>query len=257
MKNGAELLDRLIKDIISDSATSYVSVLLSTEEAVDESNDHTDKQGGSIDLPTAFSLQRFIPLLQERIFVLNPFTRMFLVSWITLLDSIPDLELISFLPSFLGGLFRFLNDSNQDVVTSTQHVLERFLDEVKLVARVKRGLTEHRKALLDNDVASSPGSVKSGASVDENVLPLPETTDVQVLLGDDAAHAAESVTETSSADADHTPINEDWVPGQDVHVDHPKILDILVTFLRDAPGEWILQPWCKYTLTFLQRSTYS
>lgn len=251
MKNGAELLDRLIKDIISDSATSYVSVLLTTEEAIDDSNAHTHTQGGSAELPTAFSLQRFIPLLQERIFVLNPFTRMFLVSWITLLDSIPDLELISFLPSFLGGLFRFLNDSNQDVVTSTQHVLERFLDEVKLVARVKRGLTEHRKVLLDNDIASSSGSVKSGASVHENVLPLPETIDVQALIGDGVDQASRGATETSSIDADHTPVNEDWVPGQDVHVDHPKLLEILVTFLRDAPGELVLQRSWELILTVL------
>ncbi len=52
----------------------------------------------------AFSLAHFIPLLSERIYVINPFTRSYLVSWITVLDSVPDLELVSFLPDFLDGL---------------------------------------------------------------------------------------------------------------------------------------------------------
>lgn len=52
----------------------------------------------------AFSLAHFIPLLRERIYVVSPFTRSYLVSWITVLDSVPELELISFLPEFLDGL---------------------------------------------------------------------------------------------------------------------------------------------------------
>ena len=52
----------------------------------------------------AFSLANFIPLLSDRIYVVNPFTRSFLVSWITVLDSVPELELISYLPEFLDGL---------------------------------------------------------------------------------------------------------------------------------------------------------
>lgn len=52
----------------------------------------------------AFSLARFIPLLQDRIYVISPFTRSYLVSWITVLDSVPELELITYLPEFLDGL---------------------------------------------------------------------------------------------------------------------------------------------------------
>jgi len=52
----------------------------------------------------AFSLAHFIPLLADRIFVISPFTRSYLVSWITVLDSVPELELISYLPDFLDGL---------------------------------------------------------------------------------------------------------------------------------------------------------
>lgn len=52
----------------------------------------------------AFSLAKFVPLLAERIYVISPFTRSHLVSWITILDSVPDLELVSYLPEFLDGL---------------------------------------------------------------------------------------------------------------------------------------------------------
>src|SRR5436309_2292038 len=114
VKNGAELLDRLIKDIVAESAASYVSILHTPREAGGEEQGD-ERRASSEELPTAFSLERFLPLLEERINVINPFTRTFLVAWITLLDSIPDLELVTYLPRFLSGLFRFLSDPNQDV----------------------------------------------------------------------------------------------------------------------------------------------
>ena len=56
----------------------------------------------------AFSLAHFIPLLSERMRVISPFTRSYLVSWITVLDSVPELELISYLPKFLDDLLYVL-----------------------------------------------------------------------------------------------------------------------------------------------------
>lgn len=35
--------------------------------------------------------------------VLNPFVRQFLVGWITVLDSVPDIDMLGFLPDFLDG----------------------------------------------------------------------------------------------------------------------------------------------------------
>ena len=104
VKNGAELLDRLVKDIVSESASTYVSVLHQDPDG-SEGAPGGEKADEPAPPHTAFSLARFIPLLEERIFVINPFTRVFLVSWLTLLDSIPDLELVFYLPAFLGGLF--------------------------------------------------------------------------------------------------------------------------------------------------------
>jgi vacuole morphology and inheritance protein 14 len=107
VKNGAELLDRLLKDIVAESASVYIPLYPETEKVRDEI------QGVLVSLPEsredegprkAFSLAHFIPLLRERIYVVSPFTRSYLVSWLTVLDSVPELELISYLPEFLDGL---------------------------------------------------------------------------------------------------------------------------------------------------------
>ena len=223
VKNGAELLDRLVKDIVSESASTYVSVLQAPEETVSSPHLSKDSDKSSlIDLPTAFSLAKFIPLLQERIHVLNPFTRTFLVSWVTLLDTIPDLELVHYLPAFLGGLFRFLSDPNRDVHVATQGTLERFLNEIKKVARIKRGIAESRKGNSDGQAKHSDSSDSASIRTDRSTLN--EKSDI--VDGDFGA----------GRDEKHGHEDGDWVPGQDVHIDHSKILEILVAFLDSSSG---------------------
>lgn len=221
MKNGADLLDRLVKDIVAESASTYVSILQTPEEIrPDNSGTAIDSINSSLDLPTAFSLAKFIPLLQERIYVINPFTRSFLVSWVTLLDTIPDLELVFYLPAFLGGLFKFLSDSNRDVHVATQGALERFLNEIKKIAKIKRGIADSKrdtsegkgKRLDSSDTASLPSE---GRSVQEKFDDTDEDSDEGNATADD-----------------------DWIPGQDVYVDHPKILEILVDFLGPSSGKF-------------------
>ena len=223
MKNGAELLDRLVKDIVSESASTYVSVLESPEEAV--SSPHptkTSDKSTSVDTPMAFSLAKFIPLLQERIHVINPFTRTFLVSWVTLLDTIPDLELVYYLPAFLGGLFKFLSDPNRDVHVATQGTLERFLNEIKKVARIKRRIAESRKGNSDDQAKRSDSSDSASIHTDRSTLN--EKSDIV-----DGDFGGGRDDRSGYEDGD-------WVPGQDVQVDHSKILEILVAFLDSSSG---------------------
>ncbi|KAH0542075.1 hypothetical protein FGG08_003455 [Glutinoglossum americanum] len=222
VKNGAELLDRLIKDIASESAATYVSVLQTPDGVMNDPDpDDTDT---SVELPTAFSLARFIPLLKERIHVINPFTRTFLVSWITLLDSIPDLELVFYLPAFLAGLFKFLSDPNRDVHVATQGALERFLAEIRRIARIKRGIEESRRS-------HGEGKTKPVATSDSGSPNTEDDANLDILSGDNYSESGED-GQDASADGD-------WIPGQDVHVDHPKILEILVAFLDSTSEEEI------------------
>jgi vacuole morphology and inheritance protein 14 len=157
VKNGAELLDRLMKDIVADAAATYVSIYnhddedhtrrdkdstpLDGESAAtsgeapkdkdkekDKDSKDKDKDAESVahaqvEVPSqhididrttthsldlddrrAFSLERFIPLLQERVYAISPYTRMHLVSWLMVLNTVPDLELVSYLPEFLDGI---------------------------------------------------------------------------------------------------------------------------------------------------------
>ncbi|KAI4207943.1 MAG: hypothetical protein LQ346_000280 [Caloplaca aetnensis] len=222
VKNGAELLDRLIKDIVSESAATYVSVLHSSDEHIsDKDSAKASNDSTSVELPTAFSLAKFIPLLQERIWVLSPFTRTFLVSWVTLLDTIPDLELVHYLPAFLGGLFKFLSDPNRDVHVATQGALERFLTEIKKIARIKKGMEDSRKALSDGKAKHEDTSDSASVNTDHSTLN--EKSDIA-----DADSGAPPGSHDSHGDGD-------WVPGQDVQVDHAKLLETLLQFL-DSPA---------------------
>lgn len=92
MKNGAELLDRLLKDIVAETASVYIPHYPETEKVrrrVEEAHGmsilvpHPDDLASGEDMQgarKAFSLAHFIPLLSERIYVLSPFSRSYLVS---------------------------------------------------------------------------------------------------------------------------------------------------------------------------------
>jgi hypothetical protein len=207
------LLDRLVKDIVAESAASYVSILEYTEKRTD--GDALDADNMSAELPMAFSLAKFVPLLQERIHVLNPFTRTFLVSWLTLLDTIPDLELVYYLPDFLGGLFRFLSDPNRDVCVATQGLLERFLNEIKKIAKIKRRMEENRRVQMSDRVKGSPDSpLDSGPT-------------------GDAASTENAIEDSDSEAGRGHPSDQEgnWIPGQDVQIDYSRILDTLLQFV--------------------------
>ncbi|KAI6127420.1 vacuolar protein 14 C-terminal Fig4p binding-domain-containing protein [Pisolithus croceorrhizus] len=139
VKNGAELLDRLLKDIVAETASIYVPQYAETEQVRNRS--------GSLDrsilVPKAFSLSRFIPLLKERIYVISPFTRSYLVSWITVLDSVPELELISYLPEFLDGLLhskihrKYLSDPTEDVRRASTPPVKNSLVQLRVTERTR------------------------------------------------------------------------------------------------------------------------
>ncbi|CAG9861104.1 unnamed protein product [Phyllotreta striolata] len=99
VKNASELLDRLLKEIVLEN--------------------------------TEFDLDGFIPLLRERIYTKNAFSRQFIISWISVLNSEPDLDLIRYLPEILDGLFRILDDPNLEVKKMCETILGEFLRKIK------------------------------------------------------------------------------------------------------------------------------
>ncbi|PFX23014.1 Protein VAC14-like [Stylophora pistillata] len=99
VKNGAELLDRSVKDIVTESSS--------------------------------FDLVSFIPLLRDRIYTANPFAKQFLVSWLMVLDAVPDLDLVAHLPEFLDGLFNIFKDRNPEIRKMCEAALGEFLRGIK------------------------------------------------------------------------------------------------------------------------------
>jgi len=221
VKNGAELLDRLVKDIVAESAASYVSVLQISEKEDPNDLDETE-------LPTAFSLAKFIPLLKERIHVIGPYTRNFLVSWLTLLDTIPDLELVTYLPEFLEGLIKFLGGPNKDVNVATQGLLDRFLSEIKRITRLKKGIEESRK----DQESRRRSATSDNGSLSTKTETIDEPGDKDDIAVDDSASGSLFEDEVVHADGD-------WIPGQDVQIDYTKILDILVSFVDTSYGMFL------------------
>jgi vacuole morphology and inheritance protein 14 len=98
VKNAAALLDRLIKDIVTQS--------------------------------DSFDLESFIPLLQKHIKRTKPYIRQLLVSWICVLDTVPDLNMLDYLPDFLDGLFNMLSDGNREIKQMADNALSDFLKEI-------------------------------------------------------------------------------------------------------------------------------
>ncbi|KAK3565129.1 hypothetical protein QTP86_033380, partial [Hemibagrus guttatus] len=99
VKSGSELLDRLLKDIVTES--------------------------------NKFDLVAFVPLLRERIYSNNQYARQFIISWIMVLESVPDINLLVYLPEILDGLFQILGDSSKEIKRMCEVVLGEFLKEIK------------------------------------------------------------------------------------------------------------------------------
>lgn len=99
VKSGSELLDRLLKDIVTESSK--------------------------------FDLVAFIPLLRERVYSNNQYARQFIISWIQVLESVPDINLLDYLPEILDGLFQILGDNGKEIRKMCEVVLGELLKEIK------------------------------------------------------------------------------------------------------------------------------
>ncbi|KAI0057608.1 ARM repeat-containing protein [Artomyces pyxidatus] len=248
VKNGAELLDRLLKDIVAESASFYIPHYPETEKIRERDADlgivvpHPDAD--EVGAKRAFSLARFIPLLSDRIYVISPFTRSFLVSWITVLDSVPELELITYLPEFLDGLLKYLSDPTEDVRIATENQLAEFLREIREVTIVRK----HRDEQLKLQEAAAEEQARLEAEADAaSSDPKSRDTETPDAEGEKVNGAPEPDVDERDPGA--------WVPGQGVRIDYAAIIEILIRQL-DSQHDEIQQStallWLAEFLTFAQ-----
>ncbi|KAI0291604.1 vacuolar protein 14 C-terminal Fig4p binding-domain-containing protein [Multifurca ochricompacta] len=248
VKNGAELLDRLLKDIVAESASYYVPHFPETEKRRAADNDngivvpHLDDDGTSAAPHRAFSLSRFIPLLSDRIYVVSPFTRSFLVSWISVLDSVPELELITYLPHLLDGLLKYLSDPTEDVRIVAENLLAEFLREIREVTIVRKHREEQQRLRESEPEEQNRTDVERIKERSPDIATLSETERASFLNGDSTlAPPAEGEKPNGDVESE---VNErdvgDWVPGQGVRIDYAAIIEILIQQL-DAQHDEIQQ----------------
>ncbi|KAI0353073.1 ARM repeat-containing protein [Trametes cingulata] len=246
VKNGAELLDRLLKDIVAETASVYIPQYPETEAVrrrIDQTNGilvpHPDDIANGADITRArkaFSLAHFIPLLSDRIYVVNPFTRSYLVSWITVLDSVPELELITYLPEFLDGLLKYLSDPTDDVRVATESLLAEFLREIRHVTMVQKRQEEQARARREATIT------ESSRRADGDREKLPEITMDHPERGafiSEHDDVFDNDLEDSSDrhDDQETRDTGAWVPGQGVRIDYAAIVEILLQQLDDQHDE--------------------
>ncbi|KAI8342347.1 vacuolar protein 14 C-terminal Fig4p binding-domain-containing protein [Chlamydoabsidia padenii] len=232
VKSGAELLDRLIKDVVSELSTTYVSPYQQPLNPLEDTEQQELITPDSLPRNTAFSLPRFIPLLSQRIYVRNSNARQYLVSWIAVLDSIPDLELVSFLPEFLDGLIQCLSDPSVDVRTSVKCQLADFLQEIRqaaaAAAEIKymkdkaNALREPKPDLVTDDEIEQQqdgGEQQDGSVMNENSTSTGTTT---------------TTTTTSIMVENDGQGKGTYIPGQGIVVQYARIVEILVPHLSST-----------------------
>lgn len=66
---------------------------------------------------SSFDLVGFIPTLREKLLTKNEFARQFIISWVSVLDTVPDIDMVIFLPELLDGLFKILEDPSNEIKT--------------------------------------------------------------------------------------------------------------------------------------------
>ncbi|ORX63249.1 ARM repeat-containing protein [Anaeromyces robustus] len=242
VKNGAELLDRLIKDVVSEHSIYYYpnDENLTSEERRNMAI-YRDENGEMLQRPnhiTIFSVPRFIPLLSERIHSLNPFTRQFLVQWISVLDTIPDIELIAYLPDYLDGLFNYLSDPNMDVRVATLNVLSEFLREIRQISEIqshqqkinkeKRKEIIKSKKLIKNKKENSTMEIQNQNQIENVTVNKNESNEVN----NENQEVSNEVKDNNEQKSSYP-----YVFGQNIVLDYPRMIKILEPYLASNDEE--------------------
>ena len=62
-----------------------------------------------------FDVEKFVPLMKQYINDKSPHIRRLLISWIDVMDNVPGIDILDFLPEFLDGLFDMLSDPHREI----------------------------------------------------------------------------------------------------------------------------------------------
>ncbi|XP_068620682.1 protein VAC14 homolog isoform X2 [Battus philenor] len=99
VRQGAELLDRLVKDIVTESG--------------------------------AFDVAAFVPLLRERLYARGACARQFAAAWVSALDALPALPLLPHLRDLLDPMLQMLDEPHPEIRRMCEVQLNEFLRSIK------------------------------------------------------------------------------------------------------------------------------
>ena len=111
VKNGAQLLDSLLKDIVADSAN--------------------------------FPLENFVPVLRQHLENSASHLRHLLIGWIVSLDAIAHADMQAHLKHVLPGIFAMLGDDDPEITQQAEHMLAHLLD------RLESGPARDQREVID------------------------------------------------------------------------------------------------------------
>ncbi|KAI8050808.1 armadillo-type protein [Syncephalis plumigaleata] len=202
---GANHLNMLIKNIVAEHTSVHMPATNELDDypiTVGQGAPHSPITASSFLRP--FTLTKFIPVLAERMHITNEHVRMFLVQWLTVLNSVPDLELVYYLPAFLNELIKFLSDRNQEIRNATALLLADFLQEIRDIA-----ILRNEQQAKTTEI----GGVESNGTTD------------------DVNHS------TLNERDNNNPMAGVWTPGQGIEIDYTQIIKILQPHLISTDEE--------------------
>ncbi|KAE9553136.1 hypothetical protein FO519_003653 [Halicephalobus sp. NKZ332] len=121
VRNGAELLDRLMKEIVAATPN--------------------------------FDLEQLMVLIRERIHTINSSNRRFIISWFHAILKIPNFTITTYIPEVIDGIFKALDDPSPVVKETAQAVLVELMHKLRPKEKEKVDLGAIIN-ILNNHVAS-------------------------------------------------------------------------------------------------------
>lgn len=90
---------------------------------------------GMVSSARGFDVAAFVPLLRDHASSSDMYIRRLFVSWVTTLDSVPEINMLEYLPDTIDGLFNMLSDANKELRSEANACLEEFLQQIAAVPR--------------------------------------------------------------------------------------------------------------------------
>ena len=125
VQNAAHLLDRLVKDVVSEasggtndsaSLTEVLGTAIANRCGITNGVTSSSRPNAHTQNGNSFN---------------DPYTRQFLIGWITSVDAMPDIDALQILPLFFDGLLKMLSDPNREIRQQADGALSVFLVEIK------------------------------------------------------------------------------------------------------------------------------